>query len=491
MKWLKKGPQETSGEARRRGSSFQTRAFKSGGYTILVSLILVAAVIAVNLFVGQIPSIYTKFDTTGQQLFTLSQQTTDVLQNLKTDVTLYLVAQSGQEDKTISEMLSRYKALSDKITVTDVDPVTSPNFTKEFTSDTLDGNSVIVKSELRSQVIKNSEIYVEDYSNYYYNGSVDTSFDGENALTSAIDYVTSETLPVVYALSGHGETELSGDLSSAVKKENMTLKSLSLLSLDAVPEDADCLLIYAPTSDLSQDEADMILKYLENGGHMLLLTDYGQKEMPVLAKLMENYGVQAVNGLVVEGNSNNSLRNYSHYLLPNIQSHEITTPLVTGKLYALMPIAHGIKVLDSYRSTLTITSLLKTSDSAYAKPNVTNGSTLEKESGDIAGPFDIGVAITENYDDKQTKIVWFSTSQFLDSSIDQMVSGANQDLFLNSLGFMCERANSISIRSKSLMSQRLTVPSSAAGLMGALITIILPLVVIGIGIFVFVKRRKR
>lgn len=487
MKWLKRDP----GQAKRRGSSFATRAFKSGGYTIAVSLLVLCAVIAANLFVGQIPTTYTKFDTTSQQLFTFSRQTTDILKSLKTDVTLYLVAESGKEDKTTAELLARYKALSGRITVENVDPVVFPDFAREFTSESLGDNDVIVKSGLRSQVIKSSEIYVEDYSDYYYSGTVDTSFDGENALTSAIGYVTSEDLPIVYALSGHGEGELSADLQSAVKKDNMVLRPLSLLSLEAVPEDADCLLIVAPASDIGREESQKILAYLENGGRMVLLTDYGENEMPVLAKLMENYGVAAVKGLVVEGSANNYVPRYPHYLLPSIQSHEITAPLIEGKLYALLPVAHGIKTLDSYRSTLTVTSLLKTSGSAYAKASVTAGSTLEKESGDVSGPFDLGVAITETYNGKETRIVWFSTSKFLDSGANQMVSGANQDLFLNSLGFMCQRESSISIRSKSLMGQRLTVPGGTAGFLGAAIAILLPLAVIGIGIFVYAKRRKR
>ena len=413
------------------------------------------------------------------------------MKGLDTEVTLYLVTQSGKEDKTVSELLSRYKALSSKITVSTVDPVTSPKFVSKYTAETLSDNSVIVEGALRNQVVKNSEIYVYDYSSYYNTGNYEVNFDGENALTSAIDYVTSTNLPVIYTLSGHGETELSSELSGAVTKENMTLKPLSLLSLEAVPEDASCVVLYAPASDLSQEESEKILAYLENGGHLLLLTDYSDKRMPVLAALMENYGVRAADGIVMEGDANNSIRGYAHYLLPNIQSHEITSPLSSGKLYALMPVAHGIQTLDSYRGTLAIKSLLKTSNAAYAKPNAYNATTMEKESGDIDGPFDIGVAITESFEGKETKLVWFGTSKFLDSSVNQMVSGANTDLFLNALGWMCERANSISIRSKSLMSQQITVPGGEAGMWSIAITVLLPLAVIGIGIFVFVKRRKR
>ena len=56
---------------------------------------------------------------------------------------------------------------------------------------------------------------------------------------------------------------------------------------------------------------------------------------------------------------------------------------------------------------------------------------------------------------------------------------------------MCERENSISIRSKNLSQEYLTVPSGTASILSALIAVILPLGVLGAGIAVVVKRRKR
>jgi ABC-2 type transport system permease protein len=452
---------------------------------------MIAVIIAVNLFIAQAPTTLTKFDTTNQQLFTFSAQTTDLVGGLSKDVKLYLIAQSGKEDKTVTELLDRYKALSDKLTVETVDPVMSPKFVSKYTAEQLSDNSVIVESGDRNRVVKNDEIFVYDYSNYYTTGQADVNFDGESAVTSAIDYVTSEDLPIAYTLEGHGEAALPTDLTDLIAKENITVNSLSLLSKDAVPEDADVLIINAPTSDLGEDEAKIIQTYLENGGHLLLTTNFSDKAMPNLASLMGGYGVEAVNGIVVEGDQNHSLRGYSHYLVPVIGSHEITSPLTQGKMYVLMPVTHGIRIIDSHRSTLSITSLLTTSDSAYSKPNAYTATTLEKEAGDENGPFDLGVAISESYNGKEARLVWFGTSQFLDSSANQMVGGGNFNLFLNSLNWMASREDKISIRAKSLMTPQLTVPSGVSGLIGAAVTVLIPLIVIGIGIIVFVRRRKR
>ncbi|MDD3212864.1 MAG: GldG family protein [Eubacteriales bacterium] len=472
-------------------SIFKSRRFKSGGYAVLVSIIVVAVVVAVNLFIGQLPSTVTKIDTTSQQLFTFSEQTEQLLKNLDQNVTLTLIAESGSEDDTTVQLLDRYKALSDKITVNTVDPVVQPKFTSQYTSDDVDANSVIVTSNKRSKVVAKTDIYEYDYSNYYYTGNYDVNFAGESALTSAIDYVISDNLPVVYQLQGHGETELSGDLLSAVEKDNLTVEDVSLLSLDAVPDDCDCLLICAPTQDLSSQETEKILTYMNGGGHLLLITDYADQERPNLTTLVNNYGVDFANGLVLEGSSNNCMRGYVNYLLPNIEAHDITNPIKDENLYILMPDAHGITKLDSYRSTLTISSLLTTSDSAFLKADAKNVTTAEKEDGDVDGPFDLGVAVSESVDNGESRLVWFSSSEFLADQINQYVSGSNQDLFLNSLSWMCERENNISIRAKSLSQEYLTVPDSSATIWSSIIAVILPLAVLGAGIFVVVKRRKR
>lgn len=389
------------------------------------------------------------------------------------------------------ELLRRYAALSDRVTVEALDPVVYPKRLEKYQSTSLAENSVIVESGERFSVVGYSEIYVYDYSSYYYTGSYDVSFDGEGAITGAIDYVTSDDLPVLYALTGHGEKELDAWLSEAVAKENIELKDLSLLSLEAVPEDADSLLICAPTTDLSSEEADKVLAYMESGGKLVLVTDYSDKAMPNLARITENYGVAAQDGIVVEQDMNYCLRGYTHYLLPEIESHEITDPLTEGRLYALMPLAHGIRRLDAYRSSLTVTDLLTTTDSAYSKLDPYNATTLEKEDGDVEGPFSVAVAVSETVDAGETRLVWFSTSQFLDQSVNQMVSGGNEDLFLNALNWMCERENNISIRAKSLSASYLTIPSGEASLISTIITVILPLLVLSVGIVVCVRRRKR
>ena len=112
-----------------------------------------------------------------------------------------------------------------------------------YTEESLSNNSIIVTSAKRSQII--------DYANI----ATYTAFNGEDYLTSAIKYVTSESLPVLYALEGHGEKKADDSLVAAFNKAGIELKSLNLLSSGSIPEDTECIFIYAPETDLTANEA--------------------------------------------------------------------------------------------------------------------------------------------------------------------------------------------------------------------------------------------
>ena len=127
----------------------------------------------------------------------------------------------------------------------------------------------------RSRVVDYSDVYTYSYDYSSYTRSVD-GYDAEGQLTSAIEYVTMDAseLPVIYAVSGHGETELSGKFTDAVSKANITLSDLTLLKEDAVPSDAAALIINGPTSDFSKDDAEKVISYINGGGKVLITCNY-------------------------------------------------------------------------------------------------------------------------------------------------------------------------------------------------------------------------
>lgn len=475
-------------------ASLKTRSFRVGGYSVVAVVIMLAIAIVINLLASAIPAKYTQFDTTSNQLFTISDQTEKVLDSLDDQVTIYWIARAGQEDETLGTLLDRYAGLSSQVKVVKKDPDVYPTFVQQYVTGSVTDNSLVVESGQRTRYVDYYDIYEYDYSSYYYTGSYSTSFAGESALTSAINYVVSETLPKVYALTGHGETELNSTFAAAVEKENIEVASLSLLTEEAVPEDADAILICAPQRDISEEEKELLLAYLQKGGSLLLMTAPLQDgTLTNLEAVMAEYGVTAQEGVVIEGSQNYYAWGRPYYLLPSLSSHAITAPLNENGYYVLLPIAQGLTVSEDLRDGLSVTQLLTTSSSAFSKVAGYDLTTYERENGDIDGPFALAVAVTETLeDDAETHIVWVSSGNLLDETFNEQVSGGNQDFFLNALNWMCEQDESgLSIHSKSLSYEYLTMSSGTASCLTVLIIGVIPIIYLGIGITIWVRRKRR
>lgn len=467
------------------------KRFRAGSYSAFAAVIVIAIAVVVNMIAGSLPANITQLDMTSQSLYSLSEQSKRIAASIDKDVNLYLLATTGSEDDTILRLLERYEGLNDHINVTAVDPSVQPTFLDSYDLSTtqLYANSVIVDCEGRYRLVGYNDIYVTSYvsdSYSYYGYSTTTEFDGENALTNAIHYVTSDNLPKLYTLTGHGEAELNSTITEMIAQDNMETESLSLLSLETMPEDATALIINAPTSDIGEDEASMLIEWMENGGQIVLITDYiSDGEMTNLLSVTEAMGMTVCNGLVIESDSSMHVGRYPYYLLPDIASHEITDALIDGGYYILMPLAQGIETVEG--ASATVTNLLSTSSAAYAKAEGMDTATTEKEDGDIEGTFHIGAA-SEMGDGK---LVWFASAGMLDSYIDQTVSGANGNLFLNALNWMGGQEESISIRAKSLDTASLTVTSAQSSFWAIVMIGLIPLGLVALGLIVSIRRKRR
>ena len=464
---------------------FTRRTFKAGGYTALACVAAIAIAVVAVLAVQSLPTTWTKLDISEKGTTTLSSESIERLNELKNDLTIYCVCEEGSEDDFVALLLDRYADASEKVSVVWRDPVLYPTFTSQYTTEELSDNSLVLVYGDDYRVIDYNDLYALDSATYSY------TFDGESVITNAIIALTSESLPTVYVLAGHGSDTLSSTVSSTVESSNIQLEELNLLSEGSVPESADAVAIVAPETDLSTEEKDALASYLEGGGHLLLLTDYDDADMPNLDDLMNSYGLAAQDGLVVEGDPSSRLSGYPYYLLPTIEDHDATASLADKGTYVLFPLAHGITTIDQYRSSLTIEPLLLTSEAAYIKTNLNDSQTLDQEEGDIAGSTMVGAAVTEEVDSGETRLVWYSSSLFLDDQLDARVGGSNSQLLVDSLAWLCDAADTtLAISDKSTGTSTLTVDSASASTLSVFLVGVVPLALLGAGFSIWRKRRK-
>ncbi|MDE6233095.1 MAG: GldG family protein [Lachnospiraceae bacterium] len=474
--------------------SFKSGSFKKGTYSAGLSAMVIAVVIVINLVAGQLPESVRSIDMSSQKYYTIGDSTKKILKNLKDDITIYQMTKNGNEDSRIKKLLETYKSGSDKIKVETLDPDLQPGVVTKYEATQAADNSLIVVNGDRHKLIDYSEIYVQDYSQYYTTGATSSSFDGEGRITSAINYVTTDNLPKMYTLSGHSEQQLSQTITDAVAKQNISTEELNLLaSQSGVPEDCDILAIICPGTDCSEEEAESIISYLEAGGKALIVMNYQGKEQPNFNKVLEAYGVRLQDGYVIENNQNYYYQ-YGFYLLPEVKQHDITSSFY-GKMYVMTPMSQGIVKLSETRSTLQIEDLITTTEDSYADVDYGESSAQDgnyaKAEDDVDGPFSLAVAITEPVDDKETKLAVYGSYLMFTENITNSFSLGNVEMFTNSLSWMCgETGNIVAIEAKSMDVQQNTIATSKSNLWTAVFVAIIPLVVIITGFVVWYRRRR-
>lgn len=452
-------------------------ALKGGSYSLAMTGVVLAILVVVNIFASVLPATLTQFDISSAKLYSVTSNTKVVVNALKKDVTIYWIVQADAEDDVMENLLAKYESLSEHIKVVKKNPDVYPTFADQYTSEEVPNNSLIVECDDRSRFISYSDIYLAEEN---------ISFDGEGAVTSAIDYVVTEELPQLYILEGHGEAELSSVFSGQIEKENIETTVFSLLNEDSVPEEADCVLIYGPASDISAEEKELLSEYVTGGGKLMVLAGpLEEGTLENLSGLLADYNVDVTDGIVVESDREHYAFQAPYILLPEIGTSEITEPLIEENYYTIMPIAQGLTVRDTSGA---VTELLTTSGTAYSKTAGYDISTYDKEDGDADGPFALAVSVDCG---NEGQIVWFASANLLDDTYNSYSSGANLDLGMNALSSLMGEREAVAIRSKSLSYNYLTISESTASLLKVLMIGGFPLAFLGAGIYTMVSRRRR
>jgi hypothetical protein len=473
---------------KRISESLRTRQVKYGGYAVMVTFALIIGLILVNLIFQQFSP---QVDLTSNKLFSLSEQTIQVVDALKSPVTIYGLWQEGQESREIKEVVDLYTVRSRLINLEVVDPDRNPGLVLRFDKDNagIDRGSLVVEGEKGFKIIRPMDMY--DFSYSQSRGNSVTGISVERRLTSALLYVGSGETPSIYEIVGHGEIPLSQlGMQETIERENYALKQLDLIQ-SGVPENAAVLILNGPRSDLTAGETAKISEYLEKGGRLLALVDYRSEKIPNLDDMFSSYGIRFDYGVVVELNKNYTT-GPSYQTIPYMVSHDITTPLGEKRVPVVLPLAMGISELSVRRRTTELVPLLRSSDDSYLQTNLENEST-ERGPEDVPGPLVLGMAVTDpqyaGEDGRQTRIAAIGCGMLLEPvGFFQQIPG-NIDLFMNSLTWLADRPETLSVRSKSLFVFPLRMTQMQILIFGLLFVVVIPLALFISGFVTWLKRR--
>ena len=162
---------------KRKKSEAARKIFRSGVYSAAVTALVLVLVILLNLIVRAIPSRYTEWDLSEAGLYTLSDNSIEVVKNLTQDVKIYYLAETGNEDVIISKLLDHYAAESSHLSWELKDPALYPTFATQYGATDVTNGSLILACGENSTVLDAADLYEEDYSNYSLTGTSSVTFD--------------------------------------------------------------------------------------------------------------------------------------------------------------------------------------------------------------------------------------------------------------------------------------------------------------------------
>ena len=471
---------------------FKNKKVRYGGYAAIVTLIVLVALVVLNLLVQQIPA---ELDMTHNKLYSLSKETTKLVEGLKNPVTIYALYRPGQQNQSVVDVLQKYQHLSGKLHVEYIDPDKNPGLVAKYDKDNkgIAAGSLIITSGNYTRTLSPYDLY--DISYTQQGQPQILGFTMEQKVTGAIAYVSSGIEPKIYELTGHGEKSLLDlQLTTTLNRDNYQTAAINLLSAPSVPTDASAVVVVSPKFDITKDEENKLLSYIQSRhGRVMFFFDYLNKPLPEALPnfndLLSSFGVGLQEGFVVEEDRSHFV-NSPLTIIPSYGTSDILKPLESNNLSMIVQDSVGIKTLAVKRRDIKIVPLLTTSKSSFVRVDVSDNSP-NRLASDVKGPVDIAVSVEQetNSPDKGFRLIVAGNGSFLGPIFPFGSIKGNIEFFLNALNWVSSQPTSLNIPSKSLFQLPLQMSQLLIYLYMGIVIILIPAVILGIGIATWLRRR--
>jgi ABC-type uncharacterized transport system involved in gliding motility auxiliary subunit len=461
-----------------------TRSARYGLNMFLMIVIVMGIIVFVDILTAKHSK---RFDLTEEKRFTLSPQTQKVLNALENKAEILCFYTAGATNRMqMEDLLSQYKYYTDKLKYRFIDPDRNPAEAKKYEIK-YDGTAVVVYGNKNEKVVGSRE---ED-------------------LTNALIKVTRKKQKTIYFLKGHGEKEIGdteatglSSLKAELEKEQYQAKEIALAQ-EALPANCELLIIAGPTTDPFAAERTIIKNYILSGGKVLFMLD--PFYAPELVKLVDSFGFDVGNNVIVEPVSRIFKGDISIPVILKYEEHDITKGLNIASFY---PFARSIQVKENLPEGVTAQGLATTSPQSWGETNrneLDQGVVNKNEGVDVMGPLTVAAAAIIDIDkfekkeeknekaepggNKKARIVVFGDSDF--ASNTYFNQQGNSDILLNSINWLAQEEDLISIRPKDTKSTPITLTLTQGRIIFWLPVVILPAAILLIGFYSIVSRRRR
>ena len=467
--------------------TFSSRRSTKSGLNSLLMVVIVTLILSILNFLSWRHPV--RFDLSETRSFTLAPQTLKVLGNLDREVRIKAFFSGQAQTRTqIKDLLDNYAYYSPKILYTIIDPDRKPSIAKQYEITQYD--TLVFESgdqETRIQTASEQEI------------------------TNALIRILKDQKRKILFLEDHGEHSPADPdkngyslVKDQLQKQGYEIDALSLLEEGRVPEDASLLIIAGPQKKFLPQERKALSDYLSGNGRVFLLLD--PNISTGLDDLLSRWGVRMGQGLIIDTLSRLLGGDYTVPVVSQYPDHEITRNF---NLATFFPVSRTVNFDQSKSGEFDFQPLAQTSENSWTKTNPRPGSLNFDPAEDIRGPLTIAAVITrkplpdnslaeegsrdapmeaEDDQDNQSILVVFGDSDFAsNASFD--FSG-NGDLFLNTINWLTEEKDLISIRPQQPDFTPLFLTRSQGKVLMVLSLFLLPSAVIITGLTIWRKRRR-
>ncbi|MFQ5409350.1 MAG: GldG family protein [Anaerolineales bacterium] len=395
----------------------KSRQARFGAEAVGISLAFIAVIALLNFILNQ-DRLKRRWDLTETGEHSLAPETLDVLAELPEDVhTLAFYSPTSASRSRAQDLLDSYEFNSGgKFTYEFHDPDVEIALVQEYAAGP---NSIVV--ELGDQ-----------------RESVD--FATEQSLTAALIRVLHPTERVLYFVTGHQERdpEQFGDdglsqMADGLERVGYSIDATNLLG-EALPEDADVLVLAGPLVPLAPEEVQKVGEFLDSGGSLIYMAEptvvmsvQSDGTEPMLDYLTDNWGLRVRDDIVIDPTLSAQASPY----WPASVTYGVG-PITEGLegLATIYPVARSIQVNERLPEGVTVSPLVQTSPNAWGE---TDFSTLDDGSTQPDGTDAVGqlnLAVTAENTITGARVVVFGDVDFASNGIAREVFG-NGEIFQN------------------------------------------------------------
>ena len=443
------------------------------GFNTAVMVLLLLAIIG---FVEAVSYRHSaRLDLTENKRHSLSPQTVQLLRGLKTDINAVAFFRSDQPGKRVAEDLFKQYAryAGGKFTWRVVDPDREPGLARRYGIESY--GTVVLETKERSEKVTDAE---------------------EEKLTNGLVKLTRQGKRVVYVVQGHGEPELTSsdrpgfsEAKGAMERANYEVKPLVLARQTEIPADAGVVVLAGPRTELLAPELAALDAYLGRGGKLLAMANpviLNPSPLDPLKAYLGRYGFDVGSNLIIEMNPIGRLFGIGPEV-PIIQQydpHAITRDM--AGITTLFPLARSVEPVKPPPTGVNVQPLAKTSPESWAETSRAElqQGQVKPDPGEARGPLPVAAVATKD----KSRIVVYGTSNVATNQFINLQG--NRDFFLNTVSWLAEEEDQISIRPKDTKQAPVFLTSQQAQAVFLLPVIVLPAIVLIGGIVTVVRRRS-